>query len=132
MLEWLDDLDDRPGRDPACDADHEGIKIAFGEFFYGALRLFTFRIIADRRGFHQFYSAFSEFIRSRAAEVLQKAASLLAEIEQNGLFATLEKGVFADIKRPQDGGKGLEGVVRKSERYFNPFIEEMRRKEAAK
>ena len=63
----------------------------------------------------------------RAADVLQKAADLLAEIERIGLFATLEKGVFADIKRPLDGGKGLDGVTKKSDRYFNPFIEEMRK-----
>ena len=70
-------------------------------------------------------------IQNRAAEVRKKAASLLAEIERIGLFATLEKGVFADIKRPQDGGKGLAGVVEKSDRYFNPFIEKMFGKEAA-
>ena len=69
-------------------------------------------------------------IQSRAAEVLEKAAKLLAEIEHIGLFATLEKGVFADIKRPLDGGKGLEGVVLKSDRYFNPFVEIMHKKEA--
>ncbi|MBE7004641.1 MAG: D-lysine 5,6-aminomutase subunit alpha, partial [Ruminococcaceae bacterium] len=69
-------------------------------------------------------------IQSRAAEVLQKAADLLREIERMGLFATLEKGVFADIKRPQDGGKGLAGVVRKADGYFNPFIEAMRGEEA--
>ena len=55
-----------------------------------------------------------------------EAADLLAEIERISLFATLEKGIFADIKRPQDGGKGLSGVVRKSDRYFNPFIEAMK------
>ena len=70
-------------------------------------------------------------IRSRAAEVLQKAAALLGEIENMGLFATLEKGVFADIKRPLDGGKGLEGVVLKADGYFNPFIEAMRKEDEA-
>ena len=68
-------------------------------------------------------------IQSRAQEVLQKAADLLGEIERTGLFATLEKGVFADIKRPLDGGKGLDGVVTKSDRYFNPFVERMHKKE---
>ncbi len=68
-------------------------------------------------------------IQSRAQEVLQKAADLLGEIERTGLFATLEKGVFADIKRPLDGGKGLDGVVTKSDRYFNPFVETMHKKE---
>ena len=65
-------------------------------------------------------------IQSRANEVLRQAADLLGEIRRMGLFATLEKGVFADIKRPQDGGKGLSGVVQKGEGYFNPFIEAMR------
>ena len=44
---------------------------------------------------------------------------------------TLEKGVFADIRRPLDGGKGLDGVTVKSDRYFNPFIEEMRKEARA-
>nr|MBQ6241709.1 lysine 5,6-aminomutase subunit alpha [Lachnospiraceae bacterium] len=70
-------------------------------------------------------------IQSRAAEVLKKAADLLGEIERIGLFATLEKGVFADIRRPLDGGKGLDGVTTKSDRYFNPFIEEMRKEARA-
>ncbi len=59
----------------------------------------------------------------RAAHVLEKAAALLSEIERLKLFATLEKGVFADIKRRRDGGKGLSGVVMKSAVYFNPFVE---------
>ena len=62
-------------------------------------------------------------IARRAAEVLQKAADLLKEIETLKLFATLEKGIFADIKRRRDGGKGLNGVVMKGAVYFNPFIE---------
>ncbi len=61
-------------------------------------------------------------MQQRANEVLTKACSLLEEIEQIKLFGTLERGIFADIKRPQDGGKGLSGVVRKDEHYFNPFI----------
>ena len=65
-------------------------------------------------------------IQTRAALVLEKAAALLEEIERLGLFATLEKGVFADIKRPRDGGKGLAGVVRKGAEYHNPFIEKMK------
>ena len=65
-------------------------------------------------------------IQSRANEVLEKATNLLGEIEQQGMFATLEQGIFADIKRPKDGGKGLDGVVIKNTSYFNPFIELMK------
>ena len=43
-----------------------------------------------------------------------------------GLFGTLERGTFADIKRSRTGGKGLAGVVMKDEYYFNPFVELMK------
>jgi beta-lysine 5,6-aminomutase alpha subunit len=61
----------------------------------------------------------------RADEVLNKACELLHQIEKEGLFKTLEKGIFAGVKRPIDGGKGLEGVAEKASQYFNPFIELM-------
>ena len=64
-------------------------------------------------------------IQQRADEVLNKATDLLAEIQRLGLFETLERGVFADIKRPRDGGKGLEGVFPKAPNYLNPFLAPM-------
>ena len=64
-------------------------------------------------------------IKTRAAEVLQKACDLLAQIESKKLFATLEQGIFAGIKRGPDQGKGLDGVIKKADGYFNPFIEVM-------
>ena len=64
-------------------------------------------------------------METRANEVLDKACMLLEEIEKEGLFRTLEQGKFAGIKRPIDGGKGLDGVVSKEEVYFNPFVELM-------
>ena len=60
--------------------------------------------------------------QTRAQEVLAKADALLAEVEANGLFDTIEKGIFGGVKRPFDGGHGLEGVCTKGENYFNPFI----------
>ena len=60
--------------------------------------------------------------QTRAQEVLAKADELLAEVEANGLFDTIEKGIFGGVKRPFDGGHGLEGVCTKGENYFNPFI----------
>jgi beta-lysine 5,6-aminomutase alpha subunit len=38
----------------------------------------------------------------------------------------MEKGEFADIKRPEDGGKGLDGVFRKDTSYINPFMDRMK------
>ena len=65
-------------------------------------------------------------IQKRADEVLHKAVDLLKEIEKISLFKTIEKGIFGGIKRPINGGKGLEGVVEKNEDYYNPFIEFIR------
>lgn len=64
-------------------------------------------------------------IQSRARLVLDKAIDLLEEIKEEGLFEALSKGLFGDVKRPIDGGKGLDGVTRKNERYYNPIIELM-------
>ena len=64
-------------------------------------------------------------IRKRAAEVLGKAVSLLEVMRKEGLFTALEKGLFADVKRPKNGGKGLDGVAPKGKSYYNPFIELM-------
>ena len=58
----------------------------------------------------------------RADEVLTRAADLLETIRRDGLFATLERGTFADIRRMRDGGKGLNGVVLRAEGYYNPFL----------
>jgi len=61
-------------------------------------------------------------IQERAQFVLREADKLLHEIEKEGLFSTIEQGKFGGVKRPRDGGKGLEGVCVKDEYYFNPFI----------
>ncbi|MDR2836439.1 MAG: lysine 5,6-aminomutase subunit alpha [Bacteroidales bacterium] len=65
-------------------------------------------------------------IQLRAQKVLDDACNLIKDIEKEGLFDALEKGIFADIKRSKTGGKGLAGVVKKSDKYFNPFINLMK------
>ncbi|MDP3313703.1 lysine 5,6-aminomutase subunit alpha [Lutibacter sp.] len=67
-------------------------------------------------------------IRTRAQKVLGDAIELLEKIEKVGLFTALEKGIFADIKRPLNGGKGLAGVVEKGANYYNPFVAIMNKK----
>lgn len=64
-------------------------------------------------------------IQRRAQEVLEKAESLLKDIEKEGIFDTIQQGKFGGVKRAFTGGKGLEGVVEKHELYFNPFIDLM-------
>lgn len=65
-------------------------------------------------------------IRQRAAKVVDDSIALLENIKHEGLFTALEKGIFAAIKRPKNGGKGLAGVVEKGANYYNPFIERMK------
>jgi len=73
--------------------------------------------------------AFKEggIIRRRAQHVLEEAVKLLKVIEKEGLFVTLEKGNFGNVKRPKTGGKGLQGVAEKAAHYFNPFVEKILR-----
>lgn len=64
-------------------------------------------------------------IQSRAQEVLDNSLTLLGKMTEDGLFNSLEKGTFADIKRSRTGGKGLAGVMEKGENYMNLFIPKM-------
>ena len=60
--------------------------------------------------------------------MLDNATNLLEQMVKEGLFTALEKGIFADVKRPKNGGKGLDGVTLKGENYLNPFVELMKGK----
>ncbi|MCF7931503.1 MAG: lysine 5,6-aminomutase subunit alpha [Acholeplasmataceae bacterium] len=62
-------------------------------------------------------------IVKRANEVLNHAHELLFQIKNDGMFKTLEKGVFAGISRHELGGKGLDGVFVKHKDYQNPIID---------
>jgi len=66
-------------------------------------------------------------VRTRAAEVLDRTLEFLKETSAIGLFDAIAKGDFADVKRPKDGGKGLEGIVKKGPRYWNPFEDHLTR-----
>jgi beta-lysine 5,6-aminomutase alpha subunit len=61
----------------------------------------------------------------RVKEVMDEAEALLKHVSEAGLLAAIEEGTFADISRKRTGGKGLEGVFRKSADYWNPFLEPM-------
>ncbi len=61
----------------------------------------------------------------RAHEVLNQTVSLLEKISKETLFVSLEKGIFASIKRPIESGKGKDGVFIKSPKYCNPIIDRM-------
>ena len=63
---------------------------------------------------------------TRSAEhILREAVALLQHMDALGLFKGLEAGLFADIKRSPDSGRGLEGVIERDATYFNPFYEKL-------
>ncbi len=64
-------------------------------------------------------------IQTRAKEVLEKSEMLLKQIAKDGMFKSLENGVFAQTKRPITGGKGLDGVFKKDKEYVNVVLDKM-------
>jgi beta-lysine 5,6-aminomutase alpha subunit len=65
-------------------------------------------------------------IQTRAQEVLAGAHALLERIAEHGLFAALGEGVFGDVPRQINEGRGTEGIVEVAEGYLNPVTELMR------
>ena len=57
---------------------------------------------------------------------MAQATEFLEKVAREGLFSAMAKGEFADIKRPENGGKGLDGVIMKDKDYYNPFLEIMK------
>jgi len=64
---------------------------------------------------------------SRAHQVLKETIDFMEHVEKVGMFDAIEKGLFAEVKRPKDGGKGFEGLVRKGPAYYNPFESGLKR-----
>ena len=62
-------------------------------------------------------------VTRRAHQVLAEAVELLRRIESEGLLRAIADGTFGVTRRPPDGGKGLEGVIRHEDGYFNPATE---------
>lgn len=56
----------------------------------------------------------------RAHTVLLEAVALLERIVADTLLDAIADGTFGITKRPADGGRGLSGVVAKSDAYWNP------------
>lgn len=60
-------------------------------------------------------------VQSRAADVLRDAHGMLEEIVEIGLFAAIERGMFGDVSRTRDGGRGADGIVELEAGYLSPL-----------
>lgn len=61
----------------------------------------------------------------RAQHVVSEAYGLLERVQRDGLFSAIACGVFADVKRAEEGGKGFAGVVQRRAGYLNPILERL-------
>ena len=64
-------------------------------------------------------------VAKRAQQVLNEAADFLKGLKETGLMEAIAKGQFANISRPVDGGKGLDGVFEKASDYSNPIMAQL-------
>ena len=55
--------------------------------------------------------------------MLGEAVELLGRIGDEGLLTAIADGTFGITRRPPDGGRGLDGVIRQADGYFNPATE---------
>src|SRR6266700_1047963 len=74
---------------------------------------------------NQFEWRENSLVARQADKILRDAVALLRQMDSLGLFKGLEAGLFADIKRSPEGGRGLEGVIERNDGYFNPLYEEL-------
>jgi beta-lysine 5,6-aminomutase alpha subunit len=93
------------------------------------LALQNVRYVLDAAGgLHEdFRPAPDGLIATRARQVLGETIDLLDRIvhdtDASGdppLLAAIADGTFGLMRRPADGGRGLDGVARKAPDYFNP------------
>src|SRR5262249_21603213 len=63
------------------------------------------------------------FVERRAQEVLTEVVDLLRRIGGGGLLNVIADGIFGVTRRPADGGRGLDGVFKRAEGYFNSASE---------
>jgi beta-lysine 5,6-aminomutase alpha subunit len=64
-------------------------------------------------------------IQTHAQRVLAGARETLERIAETGLFEAIAAGTFGDVKRREDEGRGIEGILAVEEGYFNPVVELM-------
>jgi beta-lysine 5,6-aminomutase alpha subunit len=96
------------------------------------LALQNVRYVMDAAGaLHEdFRPAPDGFIAQRARQVLAETIDLLRRIASDTdsaghapLLAAIADGTFGLMKRPADAGRGLEGVAKKADAYYNPATE---------
>jgi beta-lysine 5,6-aminomutase alpha subunit len=61
-------------------------------------------------------------IARRSRSVLEDAYQLLLKVEKMGLMKAISLGAFANMVRDPEGGRGLQGVIKRDHHYLNPIL----------
>ncbi|MFO0661182.1 MAG: lysine 5,6-aminomutase subunit alpha [Polyangiaceae bacterium] len=61
-------------------------------------------------------------VEQRAKQVLDEALDCLETVARDGIWDSIARGEFADVKRTKTGGKGYKGVVERHAGYVNPLL----------
>jgi beta-lysine 5,6-aminomutase alpha subunit len=78
-------------------------------------------VVRAARGLDEdFHPPRDGLVATRARQVLAESVDLLERICGQSLLDAIAAGTFGVTKRPADGGKGLDGVVRQADGYCNP------------
>ncbi|MDR7276047.1 lysine 5,6-aminomutase subunit alpha [Catenuloplanes atrovinosus] len=88
-----------------------------------ALRNVRYVLHAAGNMAEDFVPAPGGFVQRRAHQVLAEAVTLLERIAGESLLTAIAHGTFGIMRRPPDRGRGLSGVARVSDVYYNPFAE---------
>jgi beta-lysine 5,6-aminomutase alpha subunit len=64
-------------------------------------------------------------MQTRAKTVLDESIAFLEQINEKGLFNAIEQKMFAEVARPKNSGKGLDGVAKKEDGYYNPMYKHL-------
>jgi beta-lysine 5,6-aminomutase alpha subunit len=62
-------------------------------------------------------------VLAESIDLLEQIASDRDAAGDPPLLAAIADGTFGLMRRPADAGRGLEGVARKADDYFNPATE---------
>jgi beta-lysine 5,6-aminomutase alpha subunit len=62
-------------------------------------------------------------IQKWAEKVLNDTFTHLEMVNNKGLYRAIEERAFAEMKRTETGGKGLQGVISRGSNYLNPFFD---------
>ena len=86
---------------------------------------YVFNFAKDLAGEIQFKP--DGIIQRHAQDTLKEASEMLMAIAEQGLFKSIENKFFGNVSRGLYDGKGREGIIEKSNDYFNPFNDLLRR-----